>query len=346
MVLSQSERISQLLDNSRKYVSRNKVRDSSELTLIHQAKASSSTVPAIVQGLADPHTSQLVPNYQYANDCAAVTYFTGVGTKDQTALLYNKQKCAICADDDPAVNPYIILPTPNCANVIVPVKPDYGGSLYFNNYYRSYLEINANADFNVTSGEDFTIEWFQYALDLSGISHVFSVGPLIDLLGFSIEYDSSIYPDYHVYLWAYDANDTIAYLRSSINRSSIFNKWVHIAIDRHGTRTTIFINGVALVSDNVLYTVNYTYNLRIGQLQGTSDEHDAFNGCITNFRWTKGLSVYESTDFTVPTAPLTASANTVLLLDVSSPATETQDTSGMAHSVTNNNVVYNARTPF
>ena len=115
MVLSQSERISKLLDNSRKYVSRNKVRDSSELTLIHQAKASSSTVPAIVTATADPHTSQIVPSYKESSDCAATVYYTGVGTKDQTALLYNKQKCAICADDDPAVNPYIILPIP-CYN--------------------------------------------------------------------------------------------------------------------------------------------------------------------------------------------------------------------------------------
>ena len=347
MVLSQSERISQLLDNSRKYVSRNKVRDSSELHLIHQAKASSFTVPSIVKGTADPHTSQIVPNYQYASDCPAVTYYTGVGTNDHTAILQNKQKCAICADDDPSTNPYIILPVPSCANIIPNVKPDYGGSLYFNNNSRSYLEIDASTDFTVASGEDFTIEWFQYALDTSGVSHVFSVGPLIDLLGFSIEYDISIYPDYHVYLWAYNANDTIAYLRSSIDRSSIFNKWVHIAVDRYGSRTTIFINGVTLVADDVAYTVNDTYNLRIGQLEDTTDDHDAFNGYITNFRWTKSISVYESTDFTVPKKPLVALTNSVLLLSVTNYNNATKDTAGLENAVSNNNdVVYNGRSPF
>jgi hypothetical protein len=115
MVLSQSERISLLLQSSRKYVSRNKVRDSSELTLINQAKASTTSVPSIVQATADPHTSQLIPSYDGSSDCAATVYYTGVGTKDQTAILYKKQGCAVCADDDPAINPYIVIPTP-CYN--------------------------------------------------------------------------------------------------------------------------------------------------------------------------------------------------------------------------------------
>ena len=344
MVLSQSERISQLLDNSRKYVSRNKVRDSSELTLIHQAKASSSTVPAIVQGLADPHTSQLVPNYQFANDCAAVTYFTGVGTKDQTALLYNKQKCAICADDDPAVNPYIILPTPNCANIVVqPVNN--GGSLYFDGVGGDYLEIPHSTDFTVGSGENFTIEWFQYMEDNQNYARIFSIGPDPETIGLSIEYDIVIYPDYHVYFWL---NNGTAYIRTTLTATQLFNKWNHIAIDRYLGRTQIFFNGAYLSSVDGDYSVTNpsNYNLNIGELQEASGSSGTYKGCITNFRWTKGLSLYESTDFTVPTAPLTASANTVLLLDVSSPATETQDTSGLAHTVTNHGIVYNARTPF
>ena len=356
MVLSQSERISQLLDNSRKYVSRNKVRDSSELTLIHQAKASSGfvspnnisvTTPLVIEATADPHTAQLIPSYDGSSDCAAKVFYTGVGTgMDQTAILQNKQQKAICCDDDPALNPYIILPVPSCANAIPKANTNTGGSLYFNGTNGTYLEIDASTDFAIGSGTDFTIEWFQYALDTSGVSHVFSVGPLIDLLGFSIEYDISIYPDYHVYLWAYNANDTIAYLRSSIDRSSIFNKWVHIAVDRYGSRTTIFINGVALVVSDNTYSVNDTYNLRIGQLEDTSNDHDAFNGYITNFRWTKGISVYESTDFTVPKKPLVALTNSVLLLSVTNYNNATKDTAGLENTVSNNDVVYNGRSPF
>jgi len=347
MVLSQSERISQLLDNSRKYVSRNKVRDSSELTLIHQAKASSSTVPAIVQGLANPHTSQLVPNYQYANDCAAVTYFTGVGTKDQTALLYNKQKCAICADDDPAVNPYIILPTPNCANVIPVLKPDYGGSLFFDGVGGDYLEIPHSADFTLGLTEDFTIEWFQYMEDNNNnAARIFSIGPFAETIGLSIEYNIGILdPYYDVFFWL---DNVTPYISTTLSTTQLLNKWNHIAIDRHAGRTEIFFNGAYLAYTDGNYTVTNpsNYNLNIGQVQDAPGSTGTYKGCITNFRWTKGISLYESTDFTVPTKPLTASANTVLLLDVSSPATETQDTSGLAHSVTNHGIVYNARTPF
>ena len=345
MVLSQSERISQLLDNSRKYVSRNKVRDSSELTLIHQAKASSSTVPAIVQGLANPASSQIVPNYQYANDCPAVTYFTGVGTKDQTALLYNKQKAAICADDDPAVNPYIILPIPKCSNLIPVIKTNYGGSLYFDGTHGTHLEIPYSTDFDIANSENFTIEWFQYALNNgSGSPRLFSIGPFPEVIGMSIEDTYS-----SLYFWT---GVNPQYMNVGPG-DGILNQWIHVAIERYGSGssalTSIFINGVPigqLYGDYAINNDTDKYNLHIGELQDAVDAVGTYKGYITNFRWTKGVSVYESTDFTVPTAPLTASANTVLLLDVSSPATETQDTSGMAHSVTNNNVVYNARTPF
>ena len=344
MVLSEGERMSQVLDNSRKLVARNKVRDSSELTLINQAKASSTVVPSVVQSVANPASLQIVPNYEYANDCQDVTYFTGVGTNDQTALLYNKQKAAICADDDPSTNPYIILPTPNCANIVVqPVN--YGGSLYFDGVGGDYLEIPHSTDFTVANGENFTIEWFQYMEDNQNYARIFSIGPDPETIGLSIEYDIRIYPDYHVYFWL---NNGTAYISTTLTATQLFNKWNHIAIDRYLGRTQIFFNGAYLSSFDGDYTVTNpsNCNLNIGELQGASGSSGTYKGCITNFRWTKGVSVYESTDFTVPTAPLTASANTVLLLDVSSPATETQDTSGMAHSVTNNNVVYNARTPF
>ena len=344
MVLSEGERMSQVLDNSRKLVARNKVRDSSELTLINQAKASSTVVPSVVQSVANPASLQIVPNYEYANDCQAVTYFTGVGTNDQTALLYNKQKAAICADDDPSTNPYIILPTPNCANIVVqPVN--YGGSLYFDGVGGDYLEIPHSTDFTVASGEDFTIEWFQYMEDNQNYARIFSIGPDPETIGLSIEYDIRIYPDYHVYFWL---NNGTAYISTTLTATQLFNKWNHIAIDRYLGRTQIFFNGAYLSSFDGDYTVTNpsNCNLNIGELQGASGSSGTYKGCITNFRWTKGVSVYESTDFTVPTAPLTASANTVLLLDVSSPATETQDTSGMAHSVTNHGIVYNGRTPF
>ena len=111
---SQSERISQILDNSRVFVSRNKTRDASEITSMRLAKASTVAVPQIVKAVADPHTSQIVPNYTYGDDCAAVTYYKGVGTNDSTMLTNNKQSGPVCCDD--YTTRCIILPTPKCPN--------------------------------------------------------------------------------------------------------------------------------------------------------------------------------------------------------------------------------------
>ena len=69
-----------------------------------------------------------------------------------------------------------------------------------------------------------------------------------------------------------------------------------------------------------------------------------FNGNITNFRWTKGTAVYTSA-FTVPTAPLTALADTKLLLLGKSDA-PFADSSGLDKTATNFGVVGAALTPF
>jgi len=345
MVLSQGERMSQILDNSRKFVARNKVRDSSELTLIKQAKASSTVVPSVVRSVADLHTSQIVSPYTYAKDCAGPVTYTGVGTNDYTSILYNKQSCAVCSDDDPVVNPYIILPVPNCANIALPPF-NYGGSLFFDGVGGDYLEIPHSADFTLGLTEDFTIEWFQYMEDNNNnAARIFSIGPFAETIGLSIEYNDGIDPYYDVFFWL---GSGTPYISTTLSTTQLLNKWNHIAIDRHAGRTEIFFNGAYLAYTDGNYTVTNpsNYNLNIGQVQDATGSTGTYKGCITNFRWTKGISLYESTDFTVPTKPLTASANTVLLLDVSSPATETQDTSGLAHDVTNVGVVYDPLTPF
>jgi len=112
MSLSSSELTRRIQESANKYLSRNKVRDSSELTFIRQAKASSVVAPQIVPNVINQHTNQIVPPYQYITDLSTQVVFTGVGTQnDYSAILQKAQGCAICADDDPSLNPYIILPT-------------------------------------------------------------------------------------------------------------------------------------------------------------------------------------------------------------------------------------------
>ena len=367
MVLSQSERISQLLDNSRKFVSRNKVRDSSELTLIHQAKGSHgfvssntngrTTLPQIVEATANPYAQQLIPSYQELPNCAAKIVYTGVGTgMDQTAILHNKQKAAICADDDPAWNPYIILPVPKCSNLIPVVKTNYGGSLYFDGSTSdgiSRLITPNSVDFQLDiSNPDFTIEWFQYATPGANESapRIFSIGnnTPTEAISFYETYNSGTNQVQLTFLvngtsTSYDIKLNTAQQASS----DIFNKWIHIAVERYGGDTTIYINGNSEGSTSSSYTVtNSVDDLIIGANWNYGSDSDVlYLGYLTNFRWTKGVAVYQG-NFTVPTKPLPALANTVLLLDVATEDTATKDTGGLDNPITNVGVVYNYRDPF
>jgi hypothetical protein len=142
MAMSSSELTRRIQEAANQYVSRNKVRDSSELTLINQAKASKTAIPQTVPVSIDRRTNQIVPPYQYASDLSCNVVFTGNGTNmDYSAILQKSQSCAVCSDDDPSLNPYIKLPTV-CINPLqfpfiqkdlsTPVICTWGG---FNKYF-------------------------------------------------------------------------------------------------------------------------------------------------------------------------------------------------------------------
>jgi hypothetical protein len=87
------------------------------------------------------------------------------------------------------------------------------------------------------------------------------------------------------------------------------NTWTHVAVVRSGTNINVYTNG----------TLNYTRTLTGSLAQSStvriaSDAGDTpvFNGYISNFRMVKGTAVYTA-NFTPPTSPLTAIANTSLL---------------------------------
>lgn len=71
----------------------------------------------------------------------------------------------------------------------------------------------------------------------------------------------------------------------------------------------------------------------------------AFSGQITNFRWVVGTAIY-TTNFTVPTAPLTAVAGTQLLLSATTNADVVKDSSTASRTPTNTGVTFSATTPF
>jgi len=212
-----------------------------------------------------------------------------------------------------------------------------GGSLLFDGTANSNLSVPNDVDFINGTG-DFTIEWFQYATTVGNpYPRIFSIGSYPASIAVSQEGSdaSRIF-----YAWISGANE----IESAQN---YLNTWVYFALCRQGTNFRVFKNGTQIGTTITNLTTNFndtTNALRIGNETNTSLVA-AFKGYITNFRWTKGVALYTS-NFTKPSAPFTASANTSLLLLATSNATASTDSSGKNKTVTNNSVTWNALTPF
>ena len=214
----------------------------------------------------------------------------------------------------------------------------------------AHLEVASHSDFTLGTN-DFTIEgWFflqgpspNYDYPSARIGYRMSVGYRTHLFDFR-ELDGaysnkrapmlrmggtggsngnadSIKFQYHV-----TGSDSI---QSSIQTPEIENQWFHIAIVRNSGTTTMYVNGVSegTWSDSTNY--NELDKLWIGR-HGYSGNHN-FTGWISNFRIVNGTAVYTS-NFTPPTDPLTAVANTKLLICTKPDAVD--DIGPTGHTVT------------
>jgi len=95
------------------------------------------------------------------------------------------------------------------------------------------------------------------------------------------------------------------------------NTWNHVVAVRSSTsanQTSIFVNGVRVANGTDAINWTITGPLLVG---GLSLTNYYLNGYISSVRVVKGTAVYDPTQstLTVPTAPLTAIANTSLLLN-------------------------------
>jgi hypothetical protein len=87
--------------------------------------------------------------------------------------------------------------------------------------------------------------------------------------------------------------------------------WYHLAVVRIGTTITAYLNGVSIGT--------ITNSVSIGSASGSNylgwhQSGNFFSGYISDLRVVKGIALY-TTNFTVPTTPLTAVTNTQLLLN-------------------------------
>jgi hypothetical protein len=106
--------------------------------------------------------------------------------------------------------------------------------------------------------------------------------------------------------------DGVTNIISFSNSLLPINSWAHIACTFDGTTYRVFINGTSAGSSTSLLT-NYTLNsIDVGARLVSVTNYAT--GYISNFRITRGTALYTAT-FTPPTAPLTPSANTGLLVN-------------------------------
>jgi len=180
---------------------------------------------------------------------------------------------------------------------------DNGGSSYAASRSDGRLQTTT-ADVNFGTG-DFTIEAWCYITD-------FSYGPYIAdtrtsaLSEPAIAFYFNTSAQYQVYV--------AGGVRITGTDAAIANQWNHCALVRSGGTTTAYLNGVSqgTWADSTNYTGSSLTTIG-GRYVPYSGSYYDLTGNISNFRIVKGTAVYTS-NFTPPTAPLTAITNTSLLL--------------------------------
>jgi hypothetical protein len=175
-----------------------------------------------------------------------------------------------------------------------------GGSGYFDGT-GDYLETPSNSAFTLGSSGNFTVECWAYLNGNQSGSYAVLMTTFAD---FSNSYTNR---------WAFTVDGvSLRWYDSSGNVGISTNlkvyEWTHIAAVRNGSTITLYINGTSVGTQTSNQSYTDIGSVKIGYLPAAA----YFNGYITDARVVKGTAVYTS-NFTPPTAPLTAIANTSLL---------------------------------
>jgi hypothetical protein len=180
-----------------------------------------------------------------------------------------------------------------------------GGSAYFDGT-GDYLTVADNAALELGSS-DFTIEAWVYPTSASANSII------------TKRVNNSVYGGYGLFL----TSNTLAFVADNdasgdwaiamVSGSAVpLNVWSHVAVTRNGSTWTTWVNGVQSQTVTSSITINdQATSLAVGAI---SDGSATFFGYISNARVVKGTAVYTS-NFTPPTAPVTAVSGTSLLLN-------------------------------
>ena len=180
-----------------------------------------------------------------------------------------------------------------------------GGSMYFDGS-GDYLTLPSSDLYRVDLG-DWTMEAWLYPTS-TGVQHtVMNRGVYLSTYSFYFGTSgTSLYYEAGTGGWA-------ATPYTSSSGAIIAGQWNHIAVVRSGTSLLMYANGNRVLNQaSASFGANVTAPLWVGAyLSGSA----VVNGNMTDVRFTKGTALYTGSTYTVPTAPLTPSANTTLLLN-------------------------------
>lgn len=164
-----------------------------------------------------------------------------------------------------------------------------------------YLSVPYNAAF-VPSG-DFTIECFVYLKSLSVYARLMTMG----VNGGSANWGLTVLTNGTVTF--YTAANTTS--NTTTNTVSL-NTWTHVAVSRQGSTMRIFLNGTIAGTFTNSASLNNSVSTLLAIGADSAGTDGLVNGCISNARIVSGTGLY-TTNFTPPTAPLTAVSGTSLL---------------------------------
>ena len=191
-----------------------------------------------------------------------------------------------------------------------------GGSAYFDGVKTTQLYAGTSNVLPATG--DFTIEGWVYftGLNTSNNRSVFFVKDS----GTAVSGNRSFQAIFNNNGTKYDDLSIVLFQsNSSFDASTFthtfeFNEWYHVAVTRTGQTIECFINGTSIGTDtNTKTSINQTTENNYIASWNSSNKDDTHVGYFGDFRIVHSR-VYTS-NFTPPTSPLTAIANTALLLN-------------------------------
>jgi hypothetical protein len=214
------------------------------------------------------------------------------------------------------------------------VSTSGSGSLSYNGSSQ-YLQIANNAALQFGTNS-FTVEgWFYLTAATYTNNAFFSIGQynsgiLLRYVNTGSNFDN-LYINGTQYNWSPGTNFTL-------------NQWNHVALVRNGSACAIYVNGTSVYTFSNSNNISQSTVTSVGtSTHDTSGE--SWTGYISNFRIINGSAVYTG-NFTPPTRPLTAIANTAYLLNTVSGAQFADSSTNAFVPVSTTNPTWNQLSPF